>query len=99
MLAKLYIVKQDRFIDPVSVLCQVLGQFFDKLTPVLERGESQGLPPGHAMCGLLQVRNGALDMGILPVPDLAIGGSFYCDMGPKADELMSYRYEIGRAHV
>ena len=77
---------------PEALLCQVLGQFFDKLTPVLERGESQGFPPGHAMCGLLQVRSGALEMGIIPVPDLAIGGSFYCDMGPKADELMHYRY-------
>ncbi|MBT4365422.1 MAG: 2-hydroxyacyl-CoA dehydratase [Desulfobacterales bacterium] len=77
---------------PEAVLCQVLGQLFDKLNPVLEAGEALGFPPGHGMCSMLQNRNGALDMGILPVPDLAIGVSYYCDMGPKADELMSHRH-------
>jgi len=73
---------------PEMVLCHTLGQIFDKLTPLLEAAEGGGLPPGHAMCALLQIKHGALAMGILPVPDLAVATSYYCDMGPKADELM-----------
>lgn len=77
---------------PEVVLCQTLGQIFDTLTPVIEEGEAKGLPPGHAMCSLLQIKNGALEKGIIPVPDMSIATSYYCDMGPKADELMQHRY-------
>jgi 2-hydroxyglutaryl-CoA dehydratase, D-component len=77
---------------PEVVLCQTLGQIFNKLHPLLEEGEAKGLAPGHAMCSLLQIKNGALEKGILPIPDMSIATSYFCDMGPKADELMQYRY-------
>jgi hypothetical protein len=77
---------------PEVVLCQTLGQIFNKLNPVLEEGEAKGLAPGHAMCSLLQIKNGALEKGYLPVPDMSIATSYFCDMGPKADELMQYKY-------
>lgn len=77
---------------PEVILCMTLGQIFGKLAPVLEAGEAAGLPPGHAMCSLLQIKNGALGKGWIPLPDLSIATSYFCDMGPKADELMQYRY-------
>jgi benzoyl-CoA reductase/2-hydroxyglutaryl-CoA dehydratase subunit BcrC/BadD/HgdB len=85
--------KNDFYIGcPEVVLCQTLGQIFDKLVPVLEAGEAAGLPPGHAMCSLLQIKLGALEKGIIPIPDMSIATSYFCDMGPKADELMQYKY-------
>jgi len=77
---------------PEIVLCQTIGQIFDKLTPLLEAGEEGGLVPGHAMCALLQIKKGALDKGFIPVPDMSIATSYFCDMGPKADELIQYKY-------
>jgi len=77
---------------PEVVLCQTLGQIFNKLNPVLEEGEAKGLAPGHAMCSLLQIKNGALEKGFLPIPDMSIATSYFCDMGPEADELMQYKY-------
>lgn len=77
---------------PEVVFCQTFGQIFNKLTPILEEGEAKGLAPGHAMCSLLQIKNGALAKKMIPLPDMSIATSYFCDMGPKADELMQYRY-------
>jgi len=77
---------------PEVVLCQTMGQIFGKHTPILEAAEMDGLTPGHAMCSLLQMKHGALSKGMIPVPDLGIATSYFCDMGPKADELMQHRY-------
>jgi len=77
---------------PDVVLCHTLGQIFDKITPLLEAAEKSGLPPGHGLCSLQQVRNGALALGIIPVPDLVTGSSYFCDMGSKADELLHEIY-------
>ncbi len=77
---------------PDVILCFTLGQIFNKLTPILEAGEENGLPPGHGMCSLQQIRIGGLDKGIIPVPDLVTGSSYYCDMGSKADELLHEKY-------
>ncbi|MBU4010757.1 MAG: 2-hydroxyacyl-CoA dehydratase family protein, partial [Proteobacteria bacterium] len=85
--------KNDFYVGcPEAVISQTLGQFFHKLLPVLEAGEDAGLPPGHAMCSLLQVKVGALEKGIIPVPDLSIATSYFCDMGPKSDELLQYKF-------
>lgn len=85
--------KSDFYIGcPEVVLCLTLGQIFDKIVPVLEAGEATGLPPGHAMCSLLQIKLGALEKGLIPVPDMSIATSYFCDMGPKADELMQRKY-------
>ena len=77
---------------PDVVLCHTLGQIFNKLTPVLEAGEENGLPPGHGLCTLQTIRVGGLAKGIIPVPDLVTGSSYYCDMGSKTDELLHERY-------
>jgi hypothetical protein len=78
--------------SPDVILCRTLGQIFNKLNPILEAGEEHGLPPGHALCSLLQVRAGGMAKGIIPVPDLAFGSSYFCDMGSKADELFRETY-------
>jgi benzoyl-CoA reductase/2-hydroxyglutaryl-CoA dehydratase subunit BcrC/BadD/HgdB len=58
----------------------------------LEAGEKSGLPPGHALCTLQTIRVGGLALGIIPVPDLVLTSSYYCDMGSKTDELLHHRY-------
>jgi len=77
---------------PDVVLCHTLGQIFNKLNPILEAGEENGLPPGHSLCSLQQVRVGAMARGIIPVPDLVATSGYYCDMGSKTDELLHEKY-------
>ena len=77
---------------PDVVIAHTVGLIFDKLTPLLEAAEAGGLPSGHALCSLQQIRNGALALDIIPVPDLVIASSYYCDMGSKADELLHEIY-------
>jgi len=77
---------------PDVVLCHTMGQIFNKLNPILEAGEQNGLPPGHGLCTLQTIRTGALAKGIIPIPDMVIMSSYYCDMGSKNDELLRERY-------
>ena len=77
---------------PDAVLCHTLGQIFNKLNPILEAAERGGLPPGHGLCSLQQVRVGAMAKGIIPIPDLITGSSYFCDMGSKTDELLHEKY-------
>ncbi|MBL7178047.1 MAG: 2-hydroxyacyl-CoA dehydratase [Desulfobacteraceae bacterium] len=84
---------------PDVVFCYTIGQIFDKLTPILEAGEEGGLPPGHALCSLQQIRNGGLAKGMIPVPDMVLTSSYYCDMGSKADELLRERYGYPAVYV
>jgi len=78
--------------NPDAILCHTLGQIFNKLAPVLEAGEQNGLPAGHGICSLQQIRVGGLAKRIIPIPDLVTGSSYYCDVGSKADELLHERY-------
>ncbi len=77
---------------PDVVLCYTMGQIFNKLTPILEAGEENGLPAGHSMCSLWQIRVGGMAKGIVPAPDMIIASSYFCDMGSKADELLHQKY-------
>ena len=77
---------------PDAVLCHTVGQIFNKLTPLLEAGEENGLPPGHSLCSLWQVKVGALAKGVIPEPDMGIASSYFCDMGSKADDLLAEKY-------
>jgi benzoyl-CoA reductase/2-hydroxyglutaryl-CoA dehydratase subunit BcrC/BadD/HgdB len=84
---------------PDVVLCYSMGQIFNKLTPILEAGEENGLPPGHGLCSLQQIRVGGLAKGIIPVPDLVLTSSYYCDMGSKTDELLHEMYGHSAVYV
>ena len=46
---------------PDTILCHTMGQIFNKLTPILEAGEENGLPPGHAL--QLFLRHGIQGLG------------------------------------
>lgn len=84
---------------PDVVLCHTLGQIFDKLLPILEAGETRGLPPGHAICSLQQIRNGGLATGAIPVPDMTVGSSYYCEIASKTDELMQEIYGYPAVYI
>jgi len=84
---------------PDVVLCHTMGQIFNKLTPILEAGEENGLPPGHGLCSLQQIRVGGLAKGIIPIPDMVFCSSYFCDMGSKADELLHQRYGYPTVYV
>ena len=77
---------------PDVVLCHTMGQIFNKLTPILEAGEENGLPPGHGLCTLQTIRVGALAKGVIPIPDLVLTSSYYCDAGSLTDKLLHERY-------
>jgi hypothetical protein len=84
---------------PDVVLCYSMGQIFNKLAPILEAGEANGLPPGHGLCSLQQIRVGGLVKGIIPVPDLVLTSSYFCDMGSKSDELLHEIYGHSTVYV
>jgi hypothetical protein len=84
---------------PDMVLDHTMGQIFNKLTPILEAGEANGLPPGHALCSLWQAKVGGIVKGMVPVPDLALASSYFCDMGSKADDLVTALYGVPVAYI
>jgi hypothetical protein len=84
---------------PDMVLDHTMGQIFNKLTPILEAGEANGLPPGHALCSLWQAKIGGVAMGIIPIPDLALASSYFCDMGSKADDLVTAQFGVPIAYI
>jgi hypothetical protein len=84
---------------PDMVLDHTMGQIFNKLTPILEAGEASGLPPGHALCSLWQAKIGGLAKGMIPVPDLALASSYFCDMGSKADDLVTAQFGVPIAYI
>jgi len=77
---------------PDVILCHTMGQIFNKLNPILEAGEANGLPAGHSLCTLQTIRVGALAEQIIPVPDLVLTSSYYCDAGSLTDKLLHFRY-------
>jgi hypothetical protein len=81
---------------PVQIFWMVGGTIFDILTPILERGELIGQPAGKAHCAQYQIYTGAIDMGILPKPDLALGSGWFCDQAAETEEMMHeiYGFEI-----
>jgi hypothetical protein len=84
---------------PDMVLDHTMGQIFNKLTPILEAGEANGLPAGHALCSLWQAKIGGIAKGMIPVPDLALASSYFCDMGSKADDLVTALYGVPAAYI
>ena len=60
----------------------------------METGEEKALPPGRALCAMNKIRIGAISKGIIPVPDLLLASSFYCDQGGQTDEWLREVYGI-----
>jgi benzoyl-CoA reductase/2-hydroxyglutaryl-CoA dehydratase subunit BcrC/BadD/HgdB len=84
---------------PDMVLDHTMGHIFNKLNPILEAGEANGLPPGHAMCSLWQAKIGGVAKGIVPIPDMALASSYFCDMGSKADDLVAAQHGIPVVYI
>jgi hypothetical protein len=84
---------------PTQVLNVVLGQFFDKVTPLTEAGERMGQAAGNAHCALYQTFAGALELGILPKPDLLLSEGFFCEPPGAAMELLHTLYGIPVVHL
>ena len=84
---------------PDMVLSHTMGHIFNKLTPILEAGEANGLPAGHALCSLWQIKIGGTAKGMIPVPDFALASSYYCDMGSKADDLVTALFGVPIAYI
>jgi benzoyl-CoA reductase/2-hydroxyglutaryl-CoA dehydratase subunit BcrC/BadD/HgdB len=72
---------------------------FDKINPVLETAERNGLAPGLAFCSYLQTRLGAVVQGIIPRPDLLIPSCFLCDLTPATDQLLHQFYGTPVAYI
>lgn len=81
-------------ICPEFVLDVALGGIFGKIAPILEAAEEQVLPRSQAQCGLNKLRVGAITRGIIPVNNLSLTSSFFCDQGPKTDEWLHEVYDI-----
>jgi len=86
-------------IIPEMVLGPAMEMIFGKLSPILEAGESAGLPPGKAFCSYLQTRLAAISSGIIPMPDLLVPSCYICDHSPKADELIHEIYGVPVVYI
>jgi hypothetical protein len=79
---------------PEFILDIALGAIFDRIDPIMETGEDKALPHGAALCAMNKIRVGAIEKGIIPVPDLLLASSFYCDQGGQTDEWLREVYGI-----
>jgi hypothetical protein len=79
---------------PEFILDIVLGAIFNRIDPILETGEEKALPAGAALCAMNKIRVGAIERGIIPVPDLLLASSFYCDQGGQTDEWLREVYGV-----
>lgn len=79
---------------PEFVLDIALGAIFDRIDPIMETGEENALPAGAALCAMNKIRIGAIEKGIIPVPDLLLASSFYCDQGGQTDEWLREVYGV-----
>jgi benzoyl-CoA reductase/2-hydroxyglutaryl-CoA dehydratase subunit BcrC/BadD/HgdB len=85
--------------SPDIVLSNTLNLLFNKINPVLETAEKNGLAPSIAFCSYLQTRFGAIVKGIVPMPDLLIPSCFLCDLTPATDGLLHEIYDIPVAYI
>lgn len=84
---------------PEPIIMTVMGQYFDKLGPLLEQAEKTWLPPGQAHCAFLQARLAAILGGMLAKPDLLISVGIACDQSGKTDEIIEYLQGVHVVHV
>ncbi len=85
--------------SPDIVLSNTLNLMFDRINPILETAERNGLAPGIAFCSYLQTRLGSIVQGIVPHPDLLIPSCFLCDLTPATDQLIQYFYGTPVAYI
>jgi hypothetical protein len=84
---------------PDIVINNTLNLMFDRINPILETAEKNGLAPGLAFCSYLQTRLGSIVKGIIPKPDLLIPSCFLCDLTPATDQLLHEFYGTPVAYI
>jgi benzoyl-CoA reductase/2-hydroxyglutaryl-CoA dehydratase subunit BcrC/BadD/HgdB len=84
---------------PEPMIMTVMGQYFGKLGPILEKAEEFWLPPGQAHCPFLQARLASVLGGMIPMPDLLIPVGLTCDQAGKTDEIIEYLHGIPVVHI
>lgn len=67
----------------------ILGNVFDVINPLIEIGEKLGQAAGRGHCSEYQIYAGALDQGLLPIPDVSLCTGYFCDQSPIADQLLA----------
>jgi len=91
----LMVMSEDVYVtSPEVVLDNVYGTLFGKINRLLRAAEDHGMPPARAHCSLLQARLGAIELGVMPVPDLLLATGFFCDQAPEIDELIHRIYDV-----
>jgi hypothetical protein len=72
----------------------VMGSFFDKLTPILEAGEENGMTPGRAHCALWLTHTGIIAKGLVPKPDLIVSAGWLCDIAGECDAMIEAQFGV-----
>ena len=86
---EVYVAMPDRLFNIV------LGNYFNKLVPLLEAAEGKWLRGGTAAhCSLIKTRLGLFVLDLIPRPDLMVTGGQMCETSPKNDELIYHLYDI-----
>jgi hypothetical protein len=80
--------------NPSEIIDFVLGAIFGKLDHILEAAEENGMIPGDAHCGRHQLLTGLYALKLIPVPDLSLSWSWFCDEATKADEFCHLRFHL-----
>jgi len=89
------LVADDIYIGaPAGILDMAMGQIFGKHAFLVEAGEETGMPPGGAHCALFQTEVGAIETGIVPLPDLFVTSSNFCEPPAAAISLLHERYGV-----
>lgn len=86
-------------VAPDLIFFCTMGQIFNKIGPTFEAGERNGMPPGHGLCTLWTHKAGALAKKLMPVPDVVIASSYFCDMGSKGGDYLTELYGVPVAHL
>ncbi|MBW1901906.1 MAG: 2-hydroxyacyl-CoA dehydratase [Deltaproteobacteria bacterium] len=66
-----------------------LGSIFDKVNELIEVGELMGMTAGRAHCSHYHILGGLYEKGIIPLPDICVSASQYCDQSAESDALLS----------
>jgi len=77
----------------------VLGSIFDKVNELIEVGEDMGMTAGRAHCSHYHILGGLYEKGILPIPDLCVSASMYCDQAAETDTLLAGQFGYPVAYV
>jgi benzoyl-CoA reductase/2-hydroxyglutaryl-CoA dehydratase subunit BcrC/BadD/HgdB len=84
------LLREDVVVAPTGIYHQqLMGAIFDKIDFLIAHAESRCLPQGDSHCGCNQSRYALKSMGIVPIGDLNMAPSNYCDEAPKVDEAIS----------